>query len=134
MLKPQVRIVLRNCGFIDPDISTITSPGTGTGDSRTASPCPGRRCWIRSSAPVSGSGRRRLPDVAQMAGLPGGRRRRAVSHLQRRRGRPGRFMNRSLIEGDPHAVLEGMLIAAYTIGASGVMSISGPSIPWPSSG
>jgi NADH:ubiquinone oxidoreductase subunit F (NADH-binding)/NAD-dependent dihydropyrimidine dehydrogenase PreA subunit len=27
-------------------------------------------------------------------------------------------MNRSLIEGDPHSVLEGMLIAAYTIGAS----------------
>jgi NADH:ubiquinone oxidoreductase subunit F (NADH-binding)/Pyruvate/2-oxoacid:ferredoxin oxidoreductase delta subunit len=27
-------------------------------------------------------------------------------------------MNRSLIEGDPHALLEGMLIAAYTIGAS----------------
>jgi len=33
-------------------------------------------------------------------------------------GDPGAFMNRSLIEGDPHAVLEGMLIAAYTIGAS----------------
>ncbi len=27
-------------------------------------------------------------------------------------------MNRSLIEGDPHAVLEGMLIAAYAIGAT----------------
>jgi NADH-quinone oxidoreductase subunit F len=33
-------------------------------------------------------------------------------------GDPGAFMNRSLIEGDPHAVLEGMLIAAYAIGAS----------------
>ncbi|MEW5902677.1 MAG: NADH-ubiquinone oxidoreductase-F iron-sulfur binding region domain-containing protein, partial [Acidobacteriota bacterium] len=33
-------------------------------------------------------------------------------------GDPGAFMNRSLIEGDPHAVLEGMLIAASTIGAS----------------
>jgi len=33
-------------------------------------------------------------------------------------GDPGAFMNRSLIEGDPHAVLEGMLIAAYSIGAS----------------
>src|SRR3990172_12566568 len=27
-------------------------------------------------------------------------------------------MNRSLIEGDPHAILEGMLIAAFTLGAS----------------
>jgi NADH:ubiquinone oxidoreductase subunit F (NADH-binding)/NAD-dependent dihydropyrimidine dehydrogenase PreA subunit len=33
-------------------------------------------------------------------------------------GDPGAFMDRSLIEGDPHAVLEGMLIAAYAIGAS----------------
>ena len=33
-------------------------------------------------------------------------------------GDPGAFMNRSLIEGDPHAVLEGLLIAGYTIGAS----------------
>jgi len=33
-------------------------------------------------------------------------------------GDPGAFMNRSLIEGDPHSVLEGMLIAAYAIGAS----------------
>ncbi|MBF0207637.1 MAG: NADH-quinone oxidoreductase subunit NuoF [Oligoflexia bacterium] len=33
-------------------------------------------------------------------------------------GDPGAFMDRSLLEGDPHSVLEGMLIAAYTIGAS----------------
>jgi NADH:ubiquinone oxidoreductase subunit F (NADH-binding)/NAD-dependent dihydropyrimidine dehydrogenase PreA subunit len=33
-------------------------------------------------------------------------------------GDPGAFMNRSLIEGDPHAVLEGMLIAALALGAS----------------
>ena len=33
-------------------------------------------------------------------------------------GDPGAFMDRSLLEGDPHNVLEGMLIAAYSIGAS----------------
>ncbi len=33
-------------------------------------------------------------------------------------GDPGAFMDRSVLEGDPHAVLEGMLIAAYAIGAS----------------
>jgi NADH-quinone oxidoreductase subunit F len=33
-------------------------------------------------------------------------------------GDPGAFMNRSLLEGDPHRVLEGMLIAAYAIGAT----------------
>ncbi len=33
-------------------------------------------------------------------------------------GDPGAFMDRNLLEGDPHAVLEGMMIAAYVIGAS----------------
>jgi NADH-quinone oxidoreductase subunit F len=33
-------------------------------------------------------------------------------------GDPGAFMNRSEVEGDPHALLEGMAIAAYAIGAS----------------
>jgi NADH:ubiquinone oxidoreductase subunit F (NADH-binding)/(2Fe-2S) ferredoxin len=32
-------------------------------------------------------------------------------------GDPGAFMDRGLLEGDPHSVLEGMLIAAYAIGA-----------------
>jgi NADH-quinone oxidoreductase subunit F len=32
-------------------------------------------------------------------------------------GDPGAFMDRAILEGDPHAVLEGMLIGAYAIGA-----------------
>lgn len=33
-------------------------------------------------------------------------------------GDPGAFMDRSVLEGDPHAVIEGMIIAAYAIGAT----------------
>ena len=33
-------------------------------------------------------------------------------------GDPGAFMDRSVLEGDPHSVIEGMAIAAFTIGAS----------------
>ena len=33
-------------------------------------------------------------------------------------GDPGAFMNRRVLEGDPHAVIEGMIIAAYAIGSS----------------
>jgi len=33
-------------------------------------------------------------------------------------GDPGAFMDRSLLEGTPHAILEGMIVAAYAIGAS----------------
>ena len=40
------------------------------------------------------------------------------SSATRTRAIPGAFMDRSLLEGDPHAVLEGMAIAAYAIGAT----------------
>ena len=33
-------------------------------------------------------------------------------------GDPGAFMDRATIEGDPHAVIEGMIIGAYAIGAT----------------
>ncbi len=33
-------------------------------------------------------------------------------------GDPGAFMDRSVLEGDPHRVLEGMIVAAYAVGAS----------------
>jgi len=33
-------------------------------------------------------------------------------------GDPGAFMDRSILEGDPHSVLEGIIIAAYAIGAT----------------
>ncbi|MEJ1730450.1 NADH-quinone oxidoreductase subunit L, partial [Escherichia coli] len=33
-------------------------------------------------------------------------------------GDPGAFMDRSLLEGDPHRILEGMMIAAFAMGAT----------------
>ena len=33
-------------------------------------------------------------------------------------GDPGAFMDRAIIEGDPHAVIEGMILGAYAIGAT----------------
>ena len=33
-------------------------------------------------------------------------------------GDPGAYMDRSILEGDPHSVIEGMVIGAYAIGAS----------------
>jgi NADH:ubiquinone oxidoreductase subunit F (NADH-binding)/(2Fe-2S) ferredoxin/NAD-dependent dihydropyrimidine dehydrogenase PreA subunit len=64
------------------------------------------------------------------AGFPTGRKwRSAISALKKDpgpayvvcngdEGDPGAFMDRAIMEGDPHAVLEGMLIGAYAIGAN----------------
>ncbi|MFH1488359.1 MAG: NADH-ubiquinone oxidoreductase-F iron-sulfur binding region domain-containing protein, partial [Pseudomonadota bacterium] len=63
------------------------------------------------------------------AGFPTGRKwRSAIVALKRRpgaayvvcngdEGDPGAFMDRAIMEGDPHAVIEGMIIGAYAIGA-----------------
>jgi NADP-reducing hydrogenase subunit HndC len=46
-------------------------------------------------------------------------------------GDPGAFMDRSILEADPHAVLEGMIIAAKAIDAKKDISTHARNIPWP---
>ena len=38
-------------------------------------------------------------------------------------GDPGAFMDRSLLEGDPHSIIEGMIIAGYAIGSDTGLSL-----------
>jgi NADH:ubiquinone oxidoreductase subunit F (NADH-binding)/NAD-dependent dihydropyrimidine dehydrogenase PreA subunit/(2Fe-2S) ferredoxin len=119
MLKPQVRIVLRNCGIIDPDdLDHYLARDGYLGLEKCLS-----MSWTEVLDTVKRSGLRGRGG----AGFPTWRKWltcRETPSDQRYlicnadEGDPGAFMNRSLIEGDPHAVLEGMLIAAYTIGAS----------------
>ena len=54
------------------------------------------------------------------ASAPGGRPPEGIRYLicNGDEGDPGAFMDRSLMEGNPHAVLEGMIIGAYAIGAT----------------
>ena len=40
-------------------------------------------------------------------------------------GDPGAFMDRSILEGDPHSIIEGMMIAGYAIGANKGYGITG---------
>jgi NADH-quinone oxidoreductase subunit F len=119
MLKPQVRIVLRNCGIIDPDdLDHYLARDGYLGLEKTLS-----MPWADVLDTIKRSGLRGRGG----AGFPTWRKwltcretpsdeRTLICNADE--GDPGAFMNRSLIEGDPHAVLEGMLIAAYTIGAS----------------
>jgi len=119
MLKPQVRIVLRNCGIIDPDdVDQYLARDGYLGFEKCLS-----MPWTEVLDVVKKSGLRGRGG----AGFPTWRKwltcretpsdgRYLICNADE--GDPGAFMNRSLIEGDPHAVLEGMLIAAYTIGAS----------------
>ena len=118
MLKPQVRIV------------TAEPRPDQPGGHR---PLPGRRriCGRATRADDDAGGGDRRGQRSGLrgrggAGFPTGR----SGALPARRpahpkymicnadeGDPGAFMDRSILEGDPHAVLEGMIIAAYAIGA-----------------
>lgn len=119
MLKQQVRIVLKNCGYIDPEnIDHYIANGGYEGLKKALEMSPEEVIAEVSEAGLRGRGG---------AGFPTGKKwqfcREVASDLKylicnADEGDPGAFMNRSLLEGDPHAVLEGMLIAAYAIGAS----------------
>ncbi len=119
MLKPQVRVVLRNCGFIDPEqIDHYLANDGYAGLMKALESEPENVIAEVKEAGLRGRGGAGFPtykkwDICRSAS---GKTKYLICNADE--GDPGAFMNRSLIEGDPHSVLEGMLIAAYAIGAS----------------
>jgi NADH-quinone oxidoreductase subunit F len=119
MLKPQARVVLRNCGLIDPeDIDQYLAQDGYQGLARAFELGPeGVIAEVKSSGlrGRGGAGFLTFKKWEICLASPA-----AEKYLicNADEGDPGAFMNRSLIEGDPHAVLEGLLIAAYAVGAT----------------
>jgi len=119
MLKPQVRVVLRNCGLIDPEnIKHYIATGGYSGLARALGMKSEEVIEEVKASGLRGRGG---------AGFPTGRKwefcRNSPGEVKyiicnADEGDPGAFMNRSLLEGDPHAMLEGILIGAYAIGAT----------------
>jgi len=114
----QNRVVLRNCGFINPEnIDDYLSVGGYHGLQQALQMQP-----AEVIDEVMKSGLRGLGG----AGFPVGQKWEAAARAPGKEkyvicngdeGDPGAFQDRSVLEGDPHSVLEGMLIAAYAIGA-----------------
>lgn len=119
MLKPQVRRVLWNCGLIDPtNIDHYIASGGYEALQRAVFEMEPEEVINE----VKRSGLRGLGG----AGFPAGRKweacRRAPGDekyviCNADEGDPGAFQDRSVLEGDPHSVLEGMIIAGYAVGA-----------------
>ncbi|MBA4417283.1 MAG: NADH-quinone oxidoreductase subunit F [Syntrophus sp. (in: bacteria)] len=118
MLKPQVRIVLRNCGFIDPeDIDQYLALDGYQGFLKALKASPEDVIGVVRQAGLRGRGGAGFPTFKKwtVCRAAPGEKKYLICNADE--GDPGAFMNRSLIESDPHAVLEGMLIAGYAIGA-----------------
>jgi NADH:ubiquinone oxidoreductase subunit F (NADH-binding)/NAD-dependent dihydropyrimidine dehydrogenase PreA subunit len=119
MLKPQVRIVLRNCGLIDPDdLDHYLARDGYKGFEKCLAMTWGDVLDTIKRSGLRGRGGAGFPTWRKWATCRDTESDQRYLICNADEGDPGAFMNRSLIEGDPHAVLEGMLIAAYTIGAS----------------
>ena len=118
MLKSQVRIVLRNCGIIDPtDIDHYIAMNGYLGINKTLQMKPEEVIKIIKNSGIRGRGGAGFPTGTKWELCRNAKGEPKYLVCNADEGDPGAFMNRSLLEGDPHAVLEGMLIAAYAIGA-----------------
>jgi NADH:ubiquinone oxidoreductase subunit F (NADH-binding)/NAD-dependent dihydropyrimidine dehydrogenase PreA subunit len=117
--RKQVRIALKNCGIIDPkDIDEyIARDGYCALEKALLELSPDDAITIMKDSGLRGRGG---------AGFSTGikwefcRRSRATPKYvicNADEGDPGAFMDRSILEGDPHSLIEGMTIAGYAIGA-----------------
>lgn len=119
MLKPQVRIVLRNCGFVDPeDIDQYLAVDGYQGLMNALKMSPDDVIGAVRQSGLRGRGGAGFPTFKKWSACRNAPGEQKYLICNADEGDPGAFMNRSLIESDPHAVLEGMLIAGYAIGAS----------------
>jgi NADH:ubiquinone oxidoreductase subunit F (NADH-binding)/(2Fe-2S) ferredoxin len=119
--KPkEVRVVLRNCGKIDPNNieDYIAEDGYLALGKVLTEMTPEEVIAEVLASGLRGRGGAGFPTgkkwqlVRQAPGSP----KYVICNADE--GDPGAFMNRRVLEGDPHSVLEGMIIAAYAIGAS----------------
>jgi NADH-quinone oxidoreductase subunit F len=121
-LARQKRIILSNCGVINPESIEQYMARDGYAALRKALTSMTPEAVIEE---VKTSGLRGRGGAGFSTGMKWTFARDSRSATGRKyvvcnadEGDPGAFMNRSVLEGDPHAVLEGMLICAYAIGAT----------------
>ncbi len=118
--KKQVRIALRNCGFINPEnIDEAISRDAYMALGKVLSELtPQQTIQIVKDSGLRGRGGGGFPTGLkwEFASQSEGDQKYVVCNADE--GDPGAFMDRSILEGDPHAVLEAMAICGYCIGAN----------------
>lgn len=117
--KKQLRIALRNCGFIDPENidEYISRDGYEALAKCLTEMTPQQVVELMKKSGLRGRGGGGFP-----TGLKWEITSKSVSDIKyvvcnADEGDPGAFMDRSILEGDPHSVIEAMAICGYCIGA-----------------
>ncbi len=119
-IAPQERIVLRNCGTIDPEsIDEYIAAGGYEGLRKALlSMEPSGIVDEVKEAGLRGRGGGGFPTGLKWSLAAASEADRKYVVCNADEGDPGAFMDRSVLEGDPHSVIEGMIICARAIGAS----------------
>ncbi len=117
--RKQLRVALRNCGVIDPeDIEEYIATGGYQALAKVlASMSPDDVIDILLKSGLRGRGGGGFPTGRKWAFAKASADDQKYVCCNADEGDPGAFMDRSILEGDPHTILEAMAIAGYTIGA-----------------
>ncbi|HPJ21356.1 MAG TPA: NADH-ubiquinone oxidoreductase-F iron-sulfur binding region domain-containing protein [Clostridia bacterium] len=118
--KKQSRTVLKNCGLMDPsDIDEyIARGGYFAAEKAVASMSSEEICKVVKESGLRGRGGGGFPTGTkwELAMKENSADKYIICNGDE--GDPGAFMDRSIMEGNPHSVIEGMLIAARAVGAN----------------
>ncbi|MGD0341279.1 MAG: NADH-quinone oxidoreductase subunit NuoF [Bacteroidales bacterium] len=118
--KKQLRIVLRNCGVIDPEKidDYIARDGYQALGKVLTEMTPEQVIKIVKDSGQRGRGGAGFPTGLKWEIASRNKADQKYVVCNADEGDPGAFMDRSVLEGDPHSVLEAMAICGYSIGAS----------------
>lgn len=120
LMKEQPRVVLRNCGFINPEnIEEYIAAGGYEGASKALTKMtPEEVITEVKSSGLQGRGGAAFPTATkwEFARRAPGDEKFIICNADE--GEPGTFKDRLILEGDPHKLLEGMIIAGYAVGAT----------------
>ena len=118
--KSQKRIVLRNCGVIDPDNidEYIAMDGYAALGKVLTEMTPEDVIKVVSDSGLRGRGGGGFPTGRKWALCAPNKADQKYVVCNADEGDPGAFMDRSILEGDPHCVIEAMTICGYAVGAT----------------
>lgn len=118
--KKQLRIVLRNCGFINPENidEYIAREGYEALGKALSEMTPEQVIKVIKDSGQRGRGGAGFPTGFKWEIASRNKSDEKYVVCNADEGDPGAFMDRSVLEGDPHSVLEAMAICGYSIGAS----------------
>ncbi len=117
--KCQLRIVLKNCGLIDPEsIEEYLGQEGYCGMAKAiCDMTPEEVITEMKKSGLRGRGGAGFPTWLKWSFARNSLDEERYVICNADEGDPGAYMDRSILEGDPHAVIEGMIIAGYAIGA-----------------